>query len=442
MNHRRTPQSISLISVLALASFWASNGLAQEESTGPQVPQIDPDPEATAAQQQESIEEVVVVGRLLSAAESLTDERIELPFSADFLGAEVIARAGDTNIGAALRRVPGITLVDGKFVYVRGLGERYSSVTVNGAAVPSPDLTRSVIPLDLFPTSIVESIKIQKSPSPDQPAAFGGGAIDIRTKSIPDGPIVSLSGSLGFNDEATTDGISYPGGGGSLPAAIRSAINTYRGDISVSNIFNTLNFGGGATLAEAQTIHQGLIDSLNTNVGIGTSSLDPDFGGKLALGNSWDIGDNWRIGVLANATYDQKFRNEDQRREGVGAPEDNFLDIQKTVEEERTVGSLNVGLSFGEDHSVEASHYILQNDEDEAAISRGFDQNNEFPDQKTAFSTRLEERELILTQFSGSHTFTDTPVLGNFLDTINLKDLEIDWFYFRKRSNYRYPQRE
>ena len=102
-----------------------------------------------------SLEEVVVVGRLQSVAASLVDERLELPYSADFLGFEAISRAGDSTIGSALRRVTGLTLVDGKFIYIRGLGERYSSVTVNGAAVPSPDLARSVIPLDLFPSSIV-----------------------------------------------------------------------------------------------------------------------------------------------------------------------------------------------------------------------------------------------------------------------------------------------
>ena len=160
---------------------------------------------AETAEPEGVIEEVVAVGRFLSAAESLVMERITVPFSADFLGSDVIARAGDTDIASALRRVPGLTVVDGKFVYVRGLGERYSSVTVNRAAVPSPELTRSVIPLDLFPTSLVESIKIQKSPSPDQPANFGGGAIDIRTTSIPNDVVASASIGLGFNTESDSD---------------------------------------------------------------------------------------------------------------------------------------------------------------------------------------------------------------------------------------------
>ena len=387
-----------------------------------------------AATYEEPIEEIVTTGRLKSGAAALTDERIEVPFSADYLSFEVMARAGDSDIAAALRRVPGLTVIDGKFVYVRGLGERYSSVTVNNAAVPSPDLTRSVIPLDLFPTSIVEAVKIQKSPSPDQPASFGGGSINIRTTSIPDDVVASLSVSAGFNDISDDDGLGYPSGGSQLPAAIESAIPEYQGDISISNIFNTLRLSDpSAVISQAETIHQGLIDSLDTGVAIGPESLDPDLGAKLALGNSWYFGegDEWRFGALINATYDQQYRIQDQRREGIGDPVGNFVEIDRTVYEERVVGAANAGLNWLNDHSVETSYYLLQNDENQTSITRGFDQNNEFDDgdQKTQFDTRLEERELALFQVSGEHTFLETPFVTSALEAVNLSSLEFDWFW-------------
>jgi outer membrane receptor protein involved in Fe transport len=386
------------------------------------------------------IEEVVATYRLLSAAESLTDERINLPFSADFLGSDVIARAGDSDIAAALRRVPGLTLIDGKFVYVRGLGERYSSVTVNGAAVPSPDLTRSVIPLDLFPTSIVESIKIQKSPSPDQPAAFGGGTIDIRTSSVPQEAVASFEIGLGYNNESRDDGLTYADVDGGLPAPIRQAIDAYRGDISVSRIFSTLRESEPLVpISAAQQIHQGLMDSLNTDVGMSLESLDPDLDAKLALGNAWDVGDSWRIGVLMNATYGRNFRNEDQHREGVGNPTRNFLDIERTIESERTVGALNLGLDYLDDHTFELGSYVIQDDEDLASISRGFDANNQFPDQKLNYSTRFQERRLRVNQISGTHTFQDTPGLTNALEGVNLRDLEFDWFYSESKAETDIP---
>jgi len=383
------------------------------------------------AQQSGAIEEVVAVGRLATAAESLTAERIALPVSADFLGADVIARAGDPDIASALRRVPGLTLIDGKYVYARGLGERYSSVLVNGAAVPSPDLTRSVIPLDLFPTSIVESVKIQKSPSPDALAAFGGGMIDIRTKGVPDGPIADFQIDLGFNTISDGDGLTYPGGATPLPQAIRQATAEYRGDISVANIFTTLRATRLATIAEARAIHQGLLDSLDTRVGIERQPLDPDMGAKIALGNSWHFGngDAWRFGVLMNGTYSESFRNEDQRREKVGNPAANFDDIERTVYEERTVGALSFGLGYLDDHTLEVASYVLKNDEDDASITRGFDANVQFPDQRVTYATRLEQRELELTQISGSHTFLDTPFLTSFLEKRGWDELEVDWFY-------------
>jgi TonB-dependent receptor len=408
---RDMPLTISAVAFAVMAALAAGSAGAQEQPP-------------------EGIEEVVAIGRLQSAAESLTMERMTLPVSADFLGAEAIARAGDPDIASALRRVPGLTLIDGKFVYVRGLGERYSSVLVNGAAVPSPDLTRSVIPLDLFPTSIVESIKIQKSPSPDALGAFGGGLIDVRTKNVPDGPVAELTFGLGFNSISDDNGLTYPGGHNALPGAIADATNIYRGNIGVANILSTLRANRLATISEARTIHQGLLDSLDTRVGISSASLDPDLDFKVALGNTWYFGEEkWRLGVLVNGTGSEKYRNENQRREGVGNPAINSVDIEATTFEERTVGALNVGLGYLDDHSFELSHYILKNNEDEARVSRGYDNNFAFPEQKIGYQTRLEERELEVSQVSGEHTFVDSPFVSEFLEKRGLGDLAFDWFY-------------
>ena len=91
-----------------------------------------------------------------------------------------------------------------KYVYIRGLGERYSQSTLNRAQIPSPDLTRNVIPLNVFPTSIVESLRVQKAWSADLPANFGGGAVDIRTKGIPDALSFKFEAGVGHNSESPT----------------------------------------------------------------------------------------------------------------------------------------------------------------------------------------------------------------------------------------------
>jgi hypothetical protein len=111
----------------------------------------------------DEIEEVIVQARLQNSAEELISERMNDDVVMDYIGDEFISRVGDSTVASALKRVAGLSLVNEKFVYVRGLGERYSSTLLNGSKIPSPDLTRSVIPLDLFPTTIVESLAVQKA---------------------------------------------------------------------------------------------------------------------------------------------------------------------------------------------------------------------------------------------------------------------------------------
>ena len=434
MNIQETKHPLFAVTALSVvvASLLSAPRVRGQEVPPPQLPDLT-----------QEIEEVIAVGRFQSAAEALVTERLTVPYSADFLGADVIARAGDPDIAQALRRVPGLTVVDGKFVYVRGLGERYSSVTVNRAAVPSPELTRSVIPLDLFPTSIVESIKIQKSPSPDQPANFGGGVIDIRTTSIPSEAVVSARIGLGSNNISDGSGLVIPSGGSPLPATILDAIGTYRGNISVANIVGELRRDNPlATINEAQTIHQGLMDSVDTDVAARRDSLDDDASIRVALGNSWDFGGgDWTFGALFNASQSGNYRNQNQFREGVGAPDRNFVNIERTIHEERTVGGLNLGIEYLSDHSFEFQSYLLQTDESEAAISRGFDQNNEFlnGDQKIEYFGRIEKRELSTSQISGNHAFVETAVLSDIMERMSLQDLTFEWFFSGSKATTDLP---
>ena len=216
--------------------------------------------------------------------------------------------ACDSTVSLALRRLPAVTVVDGQYIYIRGLGERYSSTTLNGAQVPSPDLTRNVIPLDLFPAAIVETLKIQKGYSPDKPAAFGGGNVDVRTHSLPERFVADLEVGTGWNSDSTGRGFTYPGGSDdrwgtddgtrALPSEISTAINDYTGDITPTGILRALNRDGGFhTLAEAEQINRGIATNLNRNLDLRKQSLDPDINVEATLGNMWQPGESgeWRV---------------------------------------------------------------------------------------------------------------------------------------------------
>lgn len=132
----------------------------------------------------------------------------------DAIGADQISQTPDGDAAAAVRRVPGVSVVDGKYVYVRGLGERYGQTTLNGASLPSPIPDRKAVPLDIIPTALLESVVTAKTYSPDQPGDYAGGLVQIETRSAPTERVLRASSSFGFVQGATgAQGLTYGGGG-------------------------------------------------------------------------------------------------------------------------------------------------------------------------------------------------------------------------------------
>src|SRR5690606_1305423 len=312
------------------------------------------------------IEEMIVSGRLISGQKSLVEQRLDEAFAADLLGSEQISRVGDSDVAAALLRVPGVTVKEGEYVYVRGLGERYSSVRLNGAAVPSPELTRNVLPLDVIPTSMVETLKVQKSYSPDLPAHFGGGAVDIRTKSLPDDFIFQLAVGTSTNSESSDDGLTYASGGkmNALPEAIDHALDTYQGKINNNGIVDIIDTDGGSPSAEqvtqARQINRQLMTTLNRDFEITEESIPLDFEGAVVLGNNWNLSDDWSLGALVNASFDRETRNKNQSERGIGNPENIFSGIKRTTEKTQELYSVNLGLNYQDMHDLQFNAYQIQ----------------------------------------------------------------------------------
>lgn len=124
------------------------------------------------------------------------------------ISAEQIAKSPDSDAGAAVQRVSGVSVEDGKYVIVRGLGERYTTTALNGAAIPSAETDRKVVPLDLFPTNLLDGITTSKTFTPDQPGDFSGARVDLKTKEFPAGRVINLGVSAGFNTAVTGQNIA------------------------------------------------------------------------------------------------------------------------------------------------------------------------------------------------------------------------------------------
>ena len=119
----------------------------------------------------------------------------------DGLSAQTIKKTGDSNLAAAIKRVPGVSIQDGKFVYVRGLGDRYSKTLLGGLEVPGLDPDKNTLQLDVFPTNILDNIIISKSASADLPADFSGGIVNIVLKDFSTLPEYGFSVSGNYNPD-------------------------------------------------------------------------------------------------------------------------------------------------------------------------------------------------------------------------------------------------
>ncbi len=117
--------------------------------------------------------------------------------------AEQISRSPDSDAAQAVQRVSGVTVQDGKYVVVRGLGERYTTTSLNGARIPSPEPEKKLVPLDLFPSSLLEAITTSKTFTPEQPGDFSGAQVDIRMREFPVHSTRAFTTSLGWNDGVT-----------------------------------------------------------------------------------------------------------------------------------------------------------------------------------------------------------------------------------------------
>ncbi|HVO27134.1 MAG TPA: TonB-dependent receptor [Candidatus Margulisiibacteriota bacterium] len=183
-------------------------------------------------EQKASVEVVEVVAQADKAAEATQLlERKNSPVVSDNLSAESIKKSPGSNAGEMVKRVPAVTIQNNKYVFVRGLGERYSGAVLNNSRLPSTDPNRRIVPMDLFPADFIQSLNVLKSYTPDLPGDFSGGLVDIRLKDYPEQLSYTLGATAGGNTYATFKSLQtyhgsqfdYFGGGNgfrSLPGSI------------------------------------------------------------------------------------------------------------------------------------------------------------------------------------------------------------------------------
>jgi outer membrane receptor protein involved in Fe transport len=256
--------------------------------------------------------------RVQGGIANLIDETRNSGVVLNLIGQEQISRTGDADAASALRRVTGLTVVDGRFVYVRGMGERYSSSYLNGAALPSPELDKRVVPLDLFPTEVIESMAIQKSYSPDLRGDFGGGAINLRSIGIPDDRYkrrlrTVVNTSIGYNlgtafteqlvaQPGSLDWIGVDDGTRKLP----DDIDEYDERIFEESLSG---IGGGLPPEEVERLGESLSGRWDPEEQL----LPLDYSGSISVRDKIEIGTDRSFGFNGAVSYSNSWSAEERR---------------------------------------------------------------------------------------------------------------------------------
>ena len=313
---------------------------------------------------------------------------------------EQIARSPDGDAAAAMQRVSGVTVQDGKYVHVRGLGERYTTASLNGARIPSPEPERRVVPLDLFPAGLLQTITTAKTFTPDLSGDFSGAQVDIRTREFPAARQLTWSLGFGLNERVTgtpvlaapsagREWLGYAGGSRQLPASLRAA-GDFQGSVSQAQMNGFVNDLRNAWSPEARDGRP------NGSMAVSLGGSDPLFGQPVSY--------------LLSGTYayTQEVQAEQQRAQAIAGSEPGT-----TVASDRFQGSTgrtgvlwgglaNLSTLLGTHTRFALNATYNRTAENEARVESGLSENHgQLPMQISRL--RFVERSVLSTQIKAEH---------------------------------------
>jgi hypothetical protein len=387
------------------------------------------------------LEEFVVLAPKVEG--SLTDiiaEEKNINAVANILGSEELSKKGDSTAAAALRRVTGVTLVDGRNIYVRGLGERYSNIEMNSMPLPSPNPLKRTVPLDIFPSSVIGSMLVQKSASADIPSSFGGGYIDIRTKEKFDEDFIkiSLAGKINnYTGDSTidyvgsaTDWTGYDSSFRNIPQPILDATQVQVGERTPT--FTTRDFTK-EELSEYTRMYT------NRIYGLYESTLMPGFGGSIEGAKSYDFNDDHHLTIYANYSYgqDSRYRPEefygyDYDADGNQKPDaTKYGTIDQTAMAVAHGGMLNIGYNYADVLRVKYTKLYTNNAVKTTRLTDGIIGSNY--SHLTYYNLNWEQRELNVDQISGDFDYEIFDLDSNLKFGLQTSTAE-----FYQPNNYQY----
>ena len=379
-------------------------------------------------------EEVVISAKLVMNTEaSLLSKRQKSIEVSDAVSAEQFQKMGAGNAADAAKQIVGATVVGGKDVFVRGLGDRYTSTNLNGAQIPSADPYKRSGSIDIIPSNLIDNIQAVKSFTPDKPGDFSGGAVDVKTKDFPDQFSMSLSASSKFNSELTFngDGLNYNGGSSdwlgfddgtrALPSEVGK--DNWIADVGAAQRDDKM----------AQEIND-VTNSFNSQMSPFKSAAPLNQSYALSVGNQYELFGKL-VGLIGSLTYKNEhsgYINGKLNRwdRGVADPNKTQLDTNFSMSDTRSVAEVSLGglfkasMKLNNANTISFNYLYNQNGESTSRFVNGkypydIDANWNYQ----ARTLLYNERSLQSYQLEGNHS------LGS------LGGLKVEWLASSMNSN-------
>ncbi|MDZ4307410.1 TonB-dependent receptor domain-containing protein [Allopontixanthobacter sp.] len=420
-------QPLTALLLMTTALAWPGAAMAQAVETPPEPALAETPPsDETVEDTDISIpggSEIIVTGRRTRDVTRSSTQVVSV------LNSEQIARTGEGDIAGALGRVTGLSVQGQGFVFVRGLGDRYSLALLNGLPLPSPQPLSRVVPLDIFPTSMIASSLVQKTYSVNFPGEFGGGVINLTTRAVPEESFVKISAGISGDEQTTfSSGIDHYG----------SDFDAFGFDDGTRDVPPALQafFDSGARISDLGVDQQEIAKQLgNPNLVLTqrVGTLPANFSGGVSGGTSWDVGSDGRLGVIATASISNKWRNRSITRQlASNADLDLDRDFRDFVTDNRILvnGLLGVGLDLGE-HTFRWTNLYIRDSLKQSRLAIGEDLRND--DSEFIQDTAWYERQLINSQFVGDMEFGDLSLdlRGSYAQTQREAPYEYSFEYVR-----------
>ena len=337
----------------------------------------------------------------------------------DGLSAQSFKKVGASTIASAIKRVPGVSVQGGKYVYVRGLGDRYSKSILNGVDIPGLDPDKNTVQMDLFPTNMLSNIQITKSARADLPADFTGGVVDIITKDIPTRKEISVSASIEYNPSmhfnneyltysgSTTDWLGFDDGTRDNPLANQIAQES---NPILGNEYIPLANSGPGTLDRIASLSK----RFDPQLGPSQDNSGLDYGFGIGFANRYSVGQSDELGLIISTAYKKTQSYYEDASDNIfnKDPDKNVIELSKNRSQIGTIGENNViisgllGVSFKTGLSkFKFNAFHIQNGESTAGEFRQETRFSDFID-FNKYTLEYFERSISNGQLSATHSFS------------------------------------